>query len=215
MVVFLGSAVFASANVIQIGSYGSTATAPSAFGNTATFYQPSLPTVSTATYNLPSSSNTWASALGGSSWISFDPNSYPGGSSTPINATYVYQTTFSVASSPYLSGSVSVLADDAATVFLNGHSLNAVNGVTPGLQTIATFLLPATYLQSGVNTLTFDVQQVHGGATGLDYSGTISTTPEPASLVLLGTGLLAAAMVYKRRLAQSMDETLWTSTQSS
>jgi hypothetical protein len=56
------------------------------------------------------------------------------------------------------------------------------------------------YLQDGTNTLSFVVYQEAGSSYGLDYAGTVTTTPEPGSLVMLAMGLMGIALTARRRL---------------
>jgi hypothetical protein len=52
----------------------------------------------------------------------------------------------------------------------------------------------------GTNTLSFVVYQEAGSSYGLDYAGTITTAPEPGSLMMLGIGLMGIALTARRRL---------------
>lgn len=201
----------ASADVLSLASYGTLTNAglpnaaPAGVANTALAYISGgapLPT-----YNLPNTA-PWANALGNSSWISFNPNTYPFGSVIAPNATYTYTTTFFDALPGSSSGMITVMADDTASVYLNGTlvaaaAMNSPAGNCtvggPNCRVPTTFTL--TGFVAGLNTLTFNVSQLYGVAEGLDFTGTVNTNavPEPGSLLFMGTGLLAGAGMFLRR----------------
>ena len=169
------------------------------------------------TYNIGvGSPQIWAGPVGSSSWISQNPNTYPGGSVTAPDGYYTYTTTFTAAGAGLYTGSLSLLADDTVAVFVNGAttpiiaagaiggdgkcsdndpSCTLYNGIDSDLFTFDPTLV------SGLNTLTFVVEQTGLASEGVDFSGTISTSmvPEPGSLMLLGTGLLSVAGILIRR----------------
>ncbi len=69
----------------------------------------------------------------------------------------------------------------------------------PNCETPLTFTF--TGLQAGLNELEFDVKQVNGVDEGLDFSGSIDSSPavpEPLSLVLFGTGMLGLVGLSRR-----------------
>jgi hypothetical protein len=158
----------------------------------------------------------WSSALGTSSWVSYTTS----GNTNDSNYVQVANGTvtkffdsFNLLGTPN-SGSIEVMADDSTSVILNGHLLIAEATTTNNTySTCSDFAigckgayvidLPTDYLFNGDNLLEFDVAQRAGVSYGLDYYGTINTTtavPEPSSMLLLGTGLSAVVMRFRKKV---------------
>jgi PEP-CTERM motif len=169
-----------------------------------------------ATVNI-SSNPAWASALPGSNWISFTDTGNPSDASfytVPNGTAVTFTQTFNL-NGTVTGATLSVLADDTTAVILNGVTIyNAALGgsyPTCSSQPIGclintegafTFSNLAPYLNdNGVNTLQFVVYQEAGSSYGLDYSGNITTAPEPASLGLLAAGLIGVALIGRKRFA--------------
>jgi len=176
--------------------------------NSSTVFYGTYPT-GAATYNIGTGGGVWAGPIGTSSWVSFNPNTYPGGGVTPPNGTYNYYDAFTAAAGDI--GSITVLADDTTSVYLNGFLIAPSAPIisdpavpctigTPNCATYATYVLPQSDFLNGTNVLSFGVQQAFGAATGLDFEATIGPTPEPSSILMLGTGLLSAAGMVRRRI---------------
>ena len=203
----------ANADSLLLGSYATGAINPGVI-NTSTVYAPAESKVSNSsvtTYAL-SPGSTWHAALPNSTYVSYDPNTAPGGSVVAPNGDYIYRSSFSLTASQAANsiGSLTVLADDTVAIFLNnnlilaaaspkgaGNSYSMCSDVAPNCLTPLTFSFNG--LSAGLNVLTFDVKQVNLVDEGLDFSGSITSVPEPTTLAFLSTGLLSLAGLMRRR----------------
>lgn len=216
------STAFASANTITIASQaGSTVGVDTIY----TSYTPTIATPGSSysgnigtSFALTGVTPVWAAALPGSTWVGVAPTAGPSGTIDPARGIYTFTLDLGSNLAGY-SGSIEVLADDTTDVWLNGTQLIGEGGGndTHCQSTGVTCLqhsttIDLTGLLSTDNVLTFNVIQAGtespgGDPSGLDFAGSISNgvgtpgvTPEPSTLLLLGTGLLGSAGALFRKM---------------
>lgn len=165
-----------------------------------------------------SAGGTWTAPIAGTNWVSMTAAAGPdcSGSTCAPNGFYYFQTTFTADGGANLyQGTISAMADDTLEILLNGDVIMpfaivgadtyCASGSTtgsnslPNCASVYTIDLSGISLLNGTNTLTVIDAQTGLSGAGVDLKAELTDTPEPASLLLLGTGLLGLGFALLRR----------------
>jgi hypothetical protein len=119
--------------------------------------------------------------------------------SSNVSGDSLDNTVFRFTGASYLAGGsvISLTHDDGLNLYLDGSSTCSICSGAPTSSITSSYTIPT----SGTYTYVLDYAEVSGPPAVLtDVNGSLSAaTPEPSSIALLGSGLLAGAGFIRRR----------------
>jgi hypothetical protein len=164
--------------------------------------------------NVAITPNTAWNPNGAGIWISFTNSGdgastiLPNAGSTNVDPTAIFYLDF-VLNTAAQDGTITVWADDTARVYMDSTMLIEANGTQGsacaagpvGCTTANGAVLDLTplNLQAGAHQLRIEAYQLGGSVFGVQYAGSITETPEPATFALLGTALIGLCYALRRR----------------
>lgn len=124
-------------------------------------------------------------------WIGYSSSDYAGG------YTEAFSDAFSVSSNGHYTMNIMLSADDQigdsngnAGLFIDGKALTPSNSPILWDNTIFTGSYDLGNLSAGTHHIEFNVWNSGAGPSGLVYTGSVQSVPEPMSLSFLGLGAL-------------------------